>query len=232
MNGAQLPLDLGHVTALAEDDFLPAPCNAEALAWLERWPHWSGRVLAIHGPEGCGKTHLAHLFAARTGGVILPAHRLAVDMAPRLLEAAPTLALEDCDGGELDEDALFHLINLVREQRAFLLLSGRLAPARWPVVLPDLRSRLNALPVASIGAPDDAVLAAVLVKQFADRQIKVGEGVVSYLLGRMDRSFAACARLVERLDKASLAEHRAVTVALVRKVLEREVEHGSGTGGP
>lgn len=221
MSEAQIPLDLGHQPALSEGDFLVAPCNAEAYAWLERWPQWPGSASVIFGPAECGKTHLAHLFAARSGAVTVAGCALAVADPPRLLALARAVVVEDCDRGALDEAALFHLINLVKESGAFLLLTGREAPARWKVGLPDLRSRLNAMPALAIGAPDDAVLAAVLVKLFSDRQIKVGEELVIYLLGRMERSFAAAARLVERLDHAALAGRRAVTVPLARSVLEQ-----------
>lgn len=231
MSEGQLPLDLGHHPALSESDFLVAPCNVEAHAWLTQWPNWQGSASVIFGPAGCGKTHLAHLFAARAAAIIIPARELEVSSPPRLLAKANAVVVEDCDASVLDEPALFHLINLVKESGAFLLLSGHEPPARWKVTLPDLRSRLNAMPTLAIGAPDDSVLAAVLVKQFADRQIRIGEDLVSYLLGRMERSFAAYARMVERLDRAALAERRAVTVPLARRLLERESEDGSGDQG-
>lgn len=224
MSEAQLPLDLGHRPALSAGDFLVAPCNAEAHAWLQRWSAWPGSVLVLTGPAGCGKTHLAHLFGASTGAATIAAADLTVETPPLLLAAAKAVAVEDCDraaaAGQLDEAALFHLINLVRETRGHLLLTGREPVARWPLRLADLISRLRAMPAVAIGAPDDALLAAVLVKQFADRQIKVGEEVVSYLLGRMERSFAAAAGLVESLDRAALAGQRAVTVPLARAVLD------------
>lgn len=223
MSEAQLPLDLGHRPALSEGDFLVAPCNAEAHAWLECWPDWPAPVSVLFGPAGCGKTHLAHLFAAISGAVTIAAAALTVADPPRLLGQALAVVVEDCDrdGGRADEAALFHLINLTKESGGFLLLTGREAPSRWKVGLPDLRSRLNAMPALAIGAPDDAVLAAVLVKLFADRQVKVGEELVTYLLGRMERSFAAAASLVERLDHAALAGRRPVTVPLARGVLEQ-----------
>ena len=161
------------------------------------------------------------VFAAATGAGSIIAADLGIDDPPRLLDAA-ALVVEDCDRGGLDETALFHLINLARENGRFLLLTGRQPPSRWKVALPDLRSRLLAMPALAIGAPDDQVLAALLVKLFADRQLKVGEEVVAYLLGRMERSFAAAARLVDRLDRAALAGHRAVTVPLARAVLDVE----------
>ena len=227
MSGTQLPLDLGHRTALSDGDFLVAPCNADAYAWLERWPRWPGPASVIFGPAQCGKTHLAHLFATRSGAVALAAAALTVADPPCLLAQAHAVVVEDCDraGGDgegLDETALFHLINLTKESGGFLLLTGREAPSRWKIGLPDLRSRLNAMAALAIGAPDDEALAAVLVKLFADRQVKVGEDLVTYLLGRMERSFAAAAGLVERLDRAALAGRRAVTVPLARRVLEQD----------
>ncbi|RAU21044.1 DNA replication protein [Paramagnetospirillum kuznetsovii] len=236
MSQTQIPLDLGHRPALSEADFLVAPCNAEAHAWLCRWPDWPNPASVIHGPAGSGKTHLAHLFAARLFAIGAKARIIeaaALDMAapPLLLDGVKAVVVEDCDRGKLDETALFHLINLVKESGANLLLSGREPASRWPVKLPDLRSRLNAMPSLAIGAPDDELLAAVLVKQFTDRQVRIGEGLVPYLLGRMERSFEACARLVERLDRAALAERRAVTVPLARRVLEQEDQDGSGHQG-
>jgi len=224
MSDAQLPLDLGHVTALAEGDFLVAACNAEAHAWLKRWPDWPGPASVITGPPGSGKTHLAHLFAAASGAALVAAAGLGVGDPPRLLAGGKALVVEDCDGGGLDETALFHLINLTKETGRFLLLTATQPPRRWGVALPDLSSRLLAMPVLAIGAPDDSVLAAVLVKLFADRQVRVGEDLVSYLLGRMERSFAAARALVDRLDRAALAGHRPVTVPLARAVLDGEGE--------
>ncbi len=221
MSEAQIPLDLGHRPALSDGDFLVAPCNAEAHAWLKRWPNWPGPSSVVYGPAECGKTHLAHLFVAVSGAVTLSGAALTVADPPRLLGQARAVVVEDCDRGSLDEAALFHLINLTKESCGFLLLTGREAPSRWKVRLPDLRSRLNAMPALAIGAPDDEVLAAVLVKLFADRQVKIGEELVTYLLGRMERSFAAAAGLVERLDHAALAGRRAVTVPLARSVLEQ-----------
>ncbi|CCG40018.1 HdaA/DnaA family protein [Magnetospirillum molischianum] len=224
MTEAQLPLDLGHRPALSAGDFLVAPCNADAHAWLERWPIWPGAALVLTGPPGSGKTHLVHLFSASSGAVTISAADLTVEAPPHLLAGAGAVAVEDCDqaaaAGQLDEAALFHLINLVRETRGHLLLTGREVAARWPLRLADLISRLRAMPAVAIGGPDDALLASVLVKLFADRQIKVGEEVVSYLLGRMERSFAAAAALVESLDRAALAGQRAVTVPLARAVLD------------
>lgn len=229
---AQLPLAFGHVPSLAAEDFLVAPCNREARDWIDAPDRWPGPAGILFGPAGSGKTHLAHLFARAGGGMLVAAAELSAESTRPLLESVPVLVVEDCDRAPLDQVALFHLINQGRELGRRLLLTGRAAPALWPVGLADLRSRLLAMPVASIGAPDDFLLAALLVKLFADRQLRVGEDVVTYLMGRMERSFAACARLVERLDRAALAGRRPVTVPLARHVLEGEEDgHGPGTEG-
>jgi len=219
---AQFAFDLGFAPAFGRDDFLTAPCNAEAVAWLERWPDWPSPGLALVGPAGSGKSHLLAAFAAaHPGARVMAAAELGVAAVPGLVEAHPVLLLDDIEA-LADEAALFHLYNLGREAGRFLVLAGTAPPARLNLRLPDLSSRLNTLPVVAIGAPDDALLAAVIVKQFADRQLKVGAEVVTYLLGRIERSFAAARAVVEALDRASLAERRPVTVPLARAVLGAE----------
>ncbi|WP_142848609.1 DnaA ATPase domain-containing protein [Telmatospirillum sp. J64-1] len=217
----QLPLDLGHRPALGGADFLISSCNAEAAAWLDRWPHWPGPALVLHGPDGCGKTHLASIFAQRSGARMLdPAQLGAVDPF-RLFETAAAAVVEDADLG-VDEVGLFHLYNAAKECGAHLLLTGRLAPGLWQIALPDLRSRLLAAHSVRIRPPDDRMMEALLVKLFADRQLKVGQDVVAYLATRMERSFAAARALVAHVDSAALAAHRAVTVPFLRELLDRE----------
>jgi chromosomal replication initiation ATPase DnaA len=171
----------------------------------------------LWGPAGCGKSHLAHIYCERSGGILLPAARLCADDVPVLADY-PAVVVEDADQG-VDEAALFHLFNLVRETGHFLLLTGCDAPARWTIALPDLRSRLSAIQVAAIRPPDDGLLEAVLVKLFADRQLRVGQDVLAFILARMERSFAAARALVATIDDAALAERREISVALARKVL-------------
>ncbi len=214
---AQLPLDLAHRPALGRDDFLVAPANAEAVAWLDRWPLWPAPALVLTGPAGSGKTHLAHVFAARAGAVVLEAQGLAVPRLPELLGTAPAAIVEEAHAAP--EAALFHLYNLLAERKGHLLLPARAPPARWAIALADLRSRLLAAPVAALQPPDDTLLAALLVKLFADRQLAVGAEVLAYLVPRLERSFAAAAQIVAALDRAALAAHRPVTVPLARAVL-------------
>ncbi len=236
---AQLPLDLGHRPALGRDDFMVAPCNAAAVAWIDRWPDWPGGGLAIHGPAGCGKSHLAEVWRAQSGAIRIEPGRIGAVDPPQALGSAGACAIDglfDSDARP-DERWLLHLYNLLRERGGHLLLVARAAPARWPVALPDLKSRLGALPAVEIGPPDDMLLAAVLIKLFADRQLAVGAEVIEYCARRMERSFEAARRLVEALDRAALAAHRRVALPLARAVLEREpssdgVRPADGAGPP
>jgi chromosomal replication initiation ATPase DnaA len=213
----QLILDLGHRQALGEADFLVAPCNQAAIRWLDRWPDWPSPALMLQGPPGCGKTHLARVFAARSHAPIIEAASLATEAVPRLLGASEACVVDDADRAAAEP--LLHLYNLVAERRGTMLLTAAEPPARWPGLLPDLRSRLAAAPLVSVQATDDALLAALLVKQFADRQIAVSEELVLFLLRHMERSFEAARRLVTDLDAAALRDRRAVTIPLARTVL-------------
>ncbi len=223
---AQLPLELIPRPALGREDFLVAPSNEIAVAWIDRWPDWPGPALALYGPPGCGKTHLCQVWRAASGAVEIDAARLARAEPPELLGAARACVLDDAEalfGGadaRADAERLLHLFNSVVERGGQLLLTGRAAPARWPCGLADLGSRLAAATAVRMAPPDDALIEAVLVKLFADRQLLVGEEVVRYLLARMERSFAAARALVAALDRASLADRRPVTVPLARRVLE------------
>ena len=211
----QLLLDFEHEASSGLDDFLPAACNREALAWLERWPDWPAPALVLHGPPGCGKSHLARIWAAQSG-----ARRLDTAALPRLETDLPGAVLLDPAEPIADETALLQLYNRLREQRGSLLLTARRPVAAWSIRLPDLASRLRAAPAVAIGAPDDDLLAALLVKLFDDRQVTVAEDVIGYAIRRMERSFAAARTLVEALDRRSLQSQRPVTVALARAVLE------------
>jgi chromosomal replication initiation ATPase DnaA len=225
MNAArtrQLPLDLAHAPAMGPEDFLSAPNNEAALAWIERWPGWPRHALAIHGPAGSGKTHLASIWRARAGAVPLALADLHRADPPQLLGAAPACLIDTgtWDGtAPFGEAALLHLSNWLKEEGRGLLIASRLPPARWPVALPDLRSRLSAMSAVAICAPDDALLAALLVKLFADRQLSVAPEVIDHLARRMERSCEAAGHLVEAIDKAALSAQRRIGVALAQAVL-------------
>jgi chromosomal replication initiation ATPase DnaA len=216
----QIPLDLPHRAAMGAADFLVTPCNRDAVAWLDRWPGWPAPALVVHGAEGCGKTHLTHVWQAQSGAVAIDRRALTTDNLPRLLGDAVACFVEDADRG-FDEEAVLHLYNLLAERGGHLLITARGPVSHWGIALPDLSSRLTAAMSVAVSAPDDELIAGILIKHFLDRQIRVDPAVVTYLLGRMERSFAAARRVVAALDKAALAEKRGITVPLAREVLQR-----------
>ncbi|HEV2531521.1 DnaA ATPase domain-containing protein [Phenylobacterium sp.] len=211
----QLRLRLGRPASHSRDEFVHGPSNAQALAAVDSWPRWPGGCLALVGPEGVGKTHLARAWAANVGAVALD--RLAPDIAAA---AGRPVLLEDVDQG-VAEEALFHLINLAARDGGGLLITARVKPAAWPAALPDLRSRLNALFIAEIEEPDDEVLEGVLKKFFKERNIRPGEDVIPYLLRRIERSATSAREIVRRLDEAP-DQVRPVSRVLARQLLEND----------
>jgi chromosomal replication initiation ATPase DnaA len=216
----QLVLKLPHRSALGADDFLVSRCNAAAVAMVDQWPNWPSPVVAVVGARGSGKSHLVNVWRTRSGADRLEAPSIGEGAIARL-ERAKALAIEDLERGVGEERALFHLLNLVRENKFSMLLTGRLAPAELDIRLPDLRSRLRALPFVRISAPDDALLKALLVKLFADRQLNVGPHIVAYLALHMERSTEAATRVVEEVDQLALTSHRRVTRRLAVEALAR-----------
>ena len=218
----QLPLDLPSLDSRARDDFLPGPANAAALALIDAWPRWPARAVALVGPEGAGKSHLAAIFTAVSGAPVIPARALDITALPELI-AHGALVVEDLGEGTIPEAALFHLLNLAGEQEARLLVTARRAPAALAgeVTTRDLASRLRAMPAVELGAPDDALLAAVAVKLFADRQIMPDEALLSYLMPRVERSIAGLRDVIAALDREALARKRPLTRALASELLRR-----------
>lgn len=218
----QLPLDLGHRAAQGRADFLVAPSNEGAVGWIDRWPEWPAPALLIHGPAACGKTHLAAVWRDMTEAAFVDMADFPACDARELAARARHLVLDRIDpwlGDRGAETVLFHLYNLMRDEGRTVLLTMRVPPQQVAFAVPDLASRLRAAPAAAIAPPDDSLLAAVLVKLFADRQIAVGHEVLDYILPRMERSFAAAGDLVAAADRLALAEKKPVSVALVRRVL-------------
>jgi chromosomal replication initiation ATPase DnaA len=200
--GRQLALDLGYRPARGRADFIVASSNADAVAWIDRWPEWPDlghgfRALALHGPDGAGKSHLAAVWRER---------------------AADGTLIDDA-GPPFDQRAFLHRLNSLKEAGGHLLLAGRVAPALWPVALPDLASRLKAMPAVALGPPDDALLRALYGKLFAERQVRVADEVIDWLTARLERSGTAAARAVAALDQGALERRRPVTIALAREVL-------------
>ena len=216
----QLALALPYAESLSRDDFLEGPGNAAALALIDRWPDWPHRVMWLAGPEGCGKSHLATIWAERAGARVISAQALTPDLVPLAL-ATGALVVEDIDRGERNEPALFHLMNLARQDEADLLITSRTAPAAITFELRDLISRLRAVPVIDMAPPDDALLRALIVKLCADRQMVVDESLVSYLATRIERTFAAAKHAIDLLDREGLRLGRPVTRALATELLRQ-----------
>jgi chromosomal replication initiation ATPase DnaA len=214
----QLALALDHTESLAREDFLSGPSNAAALTLIDTWPAWPHRAVILAGPEGSGKSHLAAIWAQAAGARLVAARALEQAAVPAAL-ATGALVVEDIAAGAFDERALFHLLNLAREDEAFVLLTARTDPVGWIFAIRDLGSRLKALPVVALTPPDDALLRAVLVKLFADRQVAVDESLIGYVATRIERSFAAARDVVARLDEEAMRRQRPLTRALATEIL-------------
>jgi chromosomal replication initiation ATPase DnaA len=216
----QFRLNLDRTETFRREDLVVSAANAEAVKTIESWPAWPvGGALALIGPEGSGKSHLASVWAATAGAAVIPA-KGKVDLGA--LRGRPVL-YEDADRDRTRRDEiLFHLFNMASQDGGGLLLTGRSPPSGWSAELPDLRSRLNGAPVALLLEPDDAVLESMLRKFFRERNIRPTEDVFPYLLRRMERSAPKAREMVRRLDEAADAEGRAVSRALARQILEAE----------
>ena len=229
----QLAFDLPAPASLRREDFFVSPANALALAVIDGgasgWP--LGKMLLL-GPAGSGKTHLAHVWARAAGAEILAA--AALGQADIDARARGPLVLEDAQGVAGDaraEAALFHLHNRLAERRLPLLITATAPPRDWGLALPDLASRMQGTAVTRLDPPDDALLSAVLVKLFADRQIAVAPALIPWLVARMDRSLAAARDLVAALDAASLARGGPVTRALAQRLLAPDAMPGDAPPG-
>ncbi|MEM7426632.1 MAG: hypothetical protein AAF441_11080 [Pseudomonadota bacterium] len=216
----QLALNLSFRPAMSREDFLVASSNEAAVRMVDLWPDWPAASLLLVGPEGSGKSHLAEVFRMRAGGAKVQACELSTDDVPALLSAGACV-VEDLPlgSGPEGETALFHLLNLAKETRGYVLLTARSYPALWNIGLNDLKSRLNASPAVALGTPSDALLRGLLLKLFADRQISVDESVLSYLVRNMERSGEAARSIVNEIDRRSLEEKAAVTRPFASKVL-------------
>jgi len=219
----QLVLDLPHRPALEAEDFLVSQSNCAAADIVDRWPDWPLASVLVVGPARAGKTHLANVWRLKSGAAPLVASALREADLQRA--AGADLVLEDLHTGIADERILFHLLNLVREHKRSMLLTSRLPPGELQVRLPDLRSRLRALPLVTIDPPDPALLRAVLVKHFADRQLAVEPHVVTHIALHIEQSMEAAAAIVAEIDRAAMAARRKVTRALASEVLARAAEH-------
>jgi len=214
----QLVFELPHRAAMGLEDFLVSESNASAVALVDRWPDWPIGAAVLAGPKGSGKSHLANIWLKRAGATPFEASAITREAVPAMASKG-ALLIEDVQKIS-DEAALFHLLNLVREQRLQIFLTTDTVPGDLAIALPDLRSRLKALPLAIIDPPDDALLRAVLVKLFADRQLSVEPQLVDYVLVRMERSMLAAERFVAEADRRALVLQRRVTRAIAAVALD------------
>ncbi|MFZ1727816.1 MAG: DnaA/Hda family protein [Albidovulum sp.] len=215
----QLTFDLPVLTALGRDDFFVSPANKLAVAALDTTRNWPDRKMMLIGPEGSGKSHLAQIWAATQRTLVMTAATLS-DPVPARISA---VVIEDCDriaGDIRAETALFHLHNIVLADGGQILFTARIPPGQWGLTLPDLASRMQATATAALLPPDDALLGAVLVKLFADRQIAPPSALIPWLVTRMDRSFAAARQLVSTIDAKALEQGRPIGRALAAEVLD------------
>ena len=216
----QLTLELPVEPRFGREDFLVSPSNAQAWSSFEAWPAWPDRVMLLLGPTGAGKSHLAAIWAARAGARVLRASALPLADLPGLVRA-PAILVEDADSSPGIETDLFHLLNLVRDSATYLVVTARQWPDSWGLATADLLSRLRLAPAVEIGEPDDALVRAVLVKLFVDRQLVVDTSVVEYLALRIERSLDAARTVVAALDREALAKNRPITRPIAADVLRR-----------
>jgi chromosomal replication initiation ATPase DnaA len=223
----QLAFDLPLDPRYGREDFLVSPSNERAYAQIERWPDWPDTVLRLEGPPGSGKSHLASIWVTDARGWTVDAREVKAERVPHLVSAG-ALVIEDADRGPIEEASLFHLLNLARERKASVVVTGSGPPDRWGLRTPDLLSRLRLAPAVSLDPPDDALLKAVLVKLFVDRQLVVDTSVVDTLALRMERSLARAAEAVAALDREALSRGRRITRAMANDLLSRMVPDDEG----
>lgn len=221
----QLPLEFKPEPYLGKEDFMVAACNYEAFKLVDSWPDWPFFAICIYGPEGCGKTHLATMFAHNVSNLIRWPYKIPVLRAKdinfeslQLFDTCRCLIVEELSE-VVDNEALFHLYNHYRNEGGYILFTAEQAPARTRFPLPDLQSRMNIVPSVAINEPDDEMLSALILKLFADRQIMVTPEIVNYLLLNMPRSFAYTRKLVAEIDNISLARKRAVSIPVIKEAV-------------
>ena len=222
----QLPFEFYHRPCLGRDDFMTAECNFEAFRLIDSWPIWTYFAACIYGPEGCGKSHLANIFTDKISVhehdpykiPQIQASDLTLDMPRRLLNTCKYLIVEDLCAN-INQEAMFNLYNMYRDEGGFILFTSTEAPARINFSLPDLRSRMNIIPSVEIKEPDDGLLSALLVKLSMDRQLSISPEQINFILNNMQRSFNYARKLVAEIDNISLAQKKAVSIPLIKEAM-------------
>ncbi len=218
----QIPLDLGHRTAMGRDDFLVTTSNQDAVAWVDLWPEWPAPALVLYGEEASGKTHLGAVWAERANAICIKASTFCEDSAREIVAQNQNVIIEDADsliGNLSGEKGLFHLYNIFKEEQRSFMMTLLEPPVRRQFALPDLASRMRAAPTVAIREPDDQLLTALLVKLFSDRQIRISAEALNYIIPRIERSFSAVRNLVEAADSRAMIEQRKISIPLLRELL-------------
>jgi len=222
LNARQIPFDLGARPAYGRNDFQIGQSNAAAVGWIDRWPEWMAPVLILQGPAASGKSHLVAVWQEKSKAQRINPEWLTTKSADEIFSMGQALVIDGLDpwlGDREAETTLFHLYNMLKEEQKTMMITMRMAPSATDFVIPDLSSRFRAAPSVAIHAPDDMLLASVLVKLFSDRQLTVPSDVITYLLPRMERSFSAAQELVKCADQRALSEKRKISIPLMRQVL-------------
>lgn len=217
----QLAFDLSASGSTLREDLIESPANATAIAMVDAWPEWPGAFTVLAGPIGSGKSHIASVWMKMSNAVSVDAHAISADEPNLLRQAAagrPVL-IENMGSQPVDETAVFHLLNLIRENAGFGLITSRFWPKEWELQLPDLRSRLMAAQLVELQEPDDLLLKQVMAKLFSDRQLQIDASVIEYCALRMERSLETAARLVEAMDTIALSEKSVISRKTAAKAL-------------
>ena len=214
----QIPLNLELQTSYLAEDFIVSYENLEAVTMLEKWPNWNSPVVVIYGSAGSGKTHLLKRFCYHNNDNILWQAGCELTNPEKIIALKQCIVIDNAE--EADDETLFHLFNMVKEANKTMLLASQNPPARWQTRLPDLKSRLASVINIDIKPPSDELMAKVIVKMFADRQLEIGIEPLNFLIKNIERSFNAMAKIVAAVDKKALAEKRAITIPLIKNALE------------
>lgn len=225
-NIQQLPLEFEPQAYLDKEDFMVAKCNIEAIRSIDSWPNWSFFALCLYGPTGCGKSHLANIFSNQVSVITnypykipnIKAKDIKTEIIHQLFHKHKCLIVEDLTEN-INQEAMFHLYNLYRNEGGYILFTAETAPARMSFSLPDLSSRLNIIPSVEINEPDDELLCALIVKLFTDRQIIISQEILNYILANIERSFSYTRKLIAEIDNISLSRKRAVSIPIVKEAI-------------